>query len=63
MFNKYRAKGFTIREMVGLILMLTFFCFGFVKGAGLVSQLKGLWGGLLVLAVGCEETSNMKVGG
>ena len=54
MFNRHEVKGFTIREMIGVILVLIFFCFGFYKGAELVSNWKDLWGGVLMLAVGLE---------
>ena len=71
MFNKQRVKVFTLREMVGLILILTFFCFGFVKGAKFIlswretgSEILALAGGLFAgcLAIAVLVFSCMGIG-
>ena len=45
-------KGFTIIELIWLIIVIILFRFGFIKGAGLVSQRKDMLWGMLPLAAG-----------
>jgi len=50
--RKCQPKGFTITELICLIIIIILFRFGFVKGAGLVSQWKDMLWGMLPLAAG-----------
>ena len=49
---KNQIKGFTIKELIVVIILIILFYFGFMKGEGLVSQWKNQFGGILPLVCG-----------
>ena len=46
---KGRTQGFTISELVGLFLLISFFVFGFYIGDKIVPHWQGPWGILLII--------------
>lgn len=55
--NQCRTNGFTIIELIVLVIVLALFYFGFIKGVELIPHWKSLWGGILQLVVGISSGS------